>query len=430
MKDKTKGKNAEEREPGMRLSSDIDDIERIIDALHDRKVKIGGIGLVDFIDREEEARAVLEGVAEVNTSLSFDLIVLYGPSGCGKTELFSSLLESIDRVNRDRRSRTSFEAIIVGYEQEEEVREIQERVERLASIRWTDGATGIIKQALRDISKDLLKGLKPAIGLTGVSLNIDLSEAVSRIVHTIGQLKEVRGDGKILIALDEVRVSSETELEGFVKWLHGFTNTVASANEAYYKLKGGHIAVIALTSDALVAEARYRVGGKVGWILMWNLPREASERLADQLGIEEDRDLLWRLAGGNPRALTVIRRIGLARWLEIEIIRGVRIAITSFMEEAKRLGKSREWVWEQVIKASRDPDELSAEPIRRYLVSRNILIDVGGAYHKISSTPGKPIVGDDYAFQIPAYYYVFKAIARKGDLKISSGEVIDEAGRA
>ncbi len=74
------------------------------------------------------------------------------------------------------------------------------------------------------------------------------------------------------------------------------------------------------------------------------------------------------------------------------------------------------------------PDELLAEPIGRYLILRNILIDVGGAYHKISNTPSKPIVGGDYGFQISARYCAFGAI--EGGLKISSEEVIEEAKRA
>lgn len=55
--------------------------------------------------------------------------------------------------------------------------------------------------------------------------------------------------------------------------------------------------VIITTSDARVAEAGGRVGCKIGWLFLWNLPKKASDTLADQLRMKEDRELLWRLAG-------------------------------------------------------------------------------------------------------------------------------------
>jgi hypothetical protein len=39
----------------------------------------------------------------------------------------------------------------------------------------------------------------------------------------------------------------------------------------FWRDKGGSIAVVALTSDAMVKEVRSRVGPKVNWAHMWNL---------------------------------------------------------------------------------------------------------------------------------------------------------------
>jgi hypothetical protein len=48
----------------------------------------------------------------------------------------------------------------------------------------------------------------------------------------------------------------------------------------------------------MVREIRNRVGSKVAWALLWNLPYEAMVDLARQLELGEDPRLLWRLTGG------------------------------------------------------------------------------------------------------------------------------------
>lgn len=47
-------------------------------------------------------------------------------------------------------------------------------------------------------------------------------------------------------------------------------------------------------------------GQKADWLFTWNLLREDFERLADQLSIDTNRDLLRGFAGRNPRALGII----------------------------------------------------------------------------------------------------------------------------
>jgi uncharacterized protein YcgL (UPF0745 family) len=57
------------------------------------------------------------------------------------------------------------------------------------------------------------------------------------------------------------------------------------------------------------------------------------------------------------------------------------------------------------------------------MLRQNIIIYVAAA-DKISEIPR---IGREYAFQIPAYYYALKAMARKRSTDISPEEVIREA---
>ncbi len=99
------------------------------------------------------------------------------------------------------------------------------------------------------------------------------------------------------------------------------------------------------------------------------------------------------------------------------------------VEDARRLGKDRDWVMEQIARIIRDPDELFGEPIRQHLIAKDIVIDIRVASNKISEMPGKLLAGKEYAYQIPAYYYILKAIAIEKSFDISPSQVLREAMR-
>jgi hypothetical protein len=157
---------------------------------------------------------------------------------------------------------------------------------------------------------------------------VDAAKFIAILVDRIARRFE-KGK-KILIALDEVRASSRESLGDFRDWLESYANNIAEYNRIYSK-KEGSIAVITLTSDALVKELRDVVGGKVNWALIWNLPRNASEDLISQVGLqrrvvvelgigaEASKEILWKLAGGNPRALGIIWREGLGYGVRVSL---------------------------------------------------------------------------------------------------------------
>lgn len=225
-----------------------------------------------------------------------------------------------------------------------------------------------------------------------------------------------------LVILDEYRVADPLGLADFldVRQTH-----VKLVNERLYE--GGRdivIDMIVTTSDARAARARRRVGGKVPWILMWNLPRRAAEELAGQLEIREEKELLWRLTGGNPRALELIKRDGLKRWIKSEVIGALSESLRPLS------GESELWGW--ISDIAEDPDRLVTyegpeKPLAEALLGNNIVINTGVAHHMISDMPNKPWVGEYYAYQVPAYHYAIKAAAKRRDLAITPEEVIREA---
>jgi hypothetical protein len=120
-------------------------------------------------------------------------------------------------------------------------------------------------------SKDLWELLAEAASSLGGSLDqsgvvkglVDAAKFIAILVDRIA--RRFKKGKKILIALDEVRASIRESLGEFRDWLESYANDIAEYNRDYSE-KGGSIAVIALTSDALVEEIRYVVGGKVKWV--------------------------------------------------------------------------------------------------------------------------------------------------------------------
>jgi hypothetical protein len=63
--------------------------------------------------------------------------------------------------------------------------------------------------------------------------------------------------------IDEVKADSEKHLSNFRGWLEVFANDIGYINLDYRDKTGGSIAIIALVSDALVAEIRHIIRPKV-----------------------------------------------------------------------------------------------------------------------------------------------------------------------
>jgi len=365
--------------------------ERVVSRLNSYRVSIEGVGSVRFVDRWGEVRAILDPGFKV--VLGGMVTVLYGPKGCGKTSLFRALHDVVRGVGGD------VDVLIVSGGRK------AWEAERL---HIPPSLAGVIREASRFLGFE--------VSSTGeVRGFLDVAKIVSTIVGYIASmLREAR---RVLIVVDEVKADSSERLSKLRGWLESFSNTLLWDNQRYME-RGGRVAVIALTSDALVSKLRYKVGPKVVWSLMWNLGHDAMMDLARELELQEDPGILWRLTGGNPRALITIKRRGLERWIQEEILDSTW---RTLREAVRRRGEN---IWGRLEKAVEDLDEADVE-LQELMLENNIAIYVAGS-DLISRVPDEKWVRRRYAYQIPAYHHAMKVISTKRTLEITPQDVIKE----
>jgi energy-coupling factor transporter ATP-binding protein EcfA2 len=369
-------------------------IERVTLGLTRYTITELNIGPLRFVDRVREAKAILD--ESEKAVLNGMITVLYGPKGCGKTSLFKALHEIVTSMQD-----TNVDVVIVGSEKE------AWRAEKLY-------APKSLNDILREV-KGILGFNVTSTGEVTSTIAIDASKVISLMVGYIAQM--LRSKRKIVIVLDEVKADSSERLAEFRGWLEGFANTLKWDTGKYWMEKGGSISVVALTSDALVSEIRYKVGSKVNWALMWNLPYNAMVELAEQLNLSIDPELLWRLTGGNPRALTSIRSRGLELWLRADVVD----VLARIVEDLRG-----EWggdVWSEITEAVSNIDDASFR-LKIALLKHNVLIYTGGVYAYISDIPKEEWVGRYYAYQIPAYYYALKAMVARRSLHVTPDDIL------
>ena len=346
-----------------------------------------------FVDRELEVTRILD--PRVGVVAGGLITVLYGPKGCGKTSLFKALRYALESVESD------IDIVIVSSEVE------AWRAEKLYAPRT-------LSDVLREVEGILGFNVTPTGDIVG-SISVYTSKLISLMVGYIARM--FRDGRKVIIVLDEVKADSGERLAELRGWLEGFANTLKWDNQEYSEKSGGSISVVALTSDALVSEIRYKVGSKVNWALIWNLPYNAMVELAEQLNLSIDPELLWRLTGGNPRALTSIRLRGLELWLRADVI-----DVLARMVEGLR----GEWggdVWSEITEAVSNIDEASFR-LKIALLKHNVLIYTGGVYAYLSDIPKEEWVGRYYAYQIPAYYHVLKLMSERGSVEVRPEDVL------
>jgi energy-coupling factor transporter ATP-binding protein EcfA2 len=369
-------------------------IERVTLSLTRYTMTELNIGSLRFVDRVREAKAILD--ESEKAVLNGMITVLYGPKGCGKTSLFKALHDIVTSMED-----ADVDVVLVGSEKE------AWRAEKLYA-----------PKSLGEILKEVKGILGFDISSTGEvtsSLAIDATKIISLMVGYIAQLLKSRR--KVIIVLDEVKADSSERLAEFRGWLEGFANTLKWDAGKYWMEKGGSISVVALTSDALVSEIRYKVGFKVNWALIWNLPYNAMVELAEQLNLSVDAELLWRLTGGNPRALTSIRSRGLELWLRADVV-----DVLARIVEGLR-GEWRGDVWSEITEAVSNIDDASFR-LKIALLKHNVLIYTGGVYAYISDIPKEEWVGRYYAYQIPAYYYALKAMVARRSLHVTPDDIL------
>jgi hypothetical protein len=219
-----------------------------------------------------------------------------------------------------------------------------------------------------------------------------------------------------IIVVDEVRADGTDGLSEFRGWLEGYSDQLRYDDHRFWRDKGGSVAVVALTSDAVVKEVRSWVGSKVNWAHMWNLDPGGLGELARRLNIDVDVGTLWRLTGGNPRALVRIRVDGLRRWVEEEVLAMVR----ELLDEARReLG---ERLWDELRAAMENIDEADYS-LKQLMLKHNIILYITG--YKVSELPRERCVGGRYAYQIPACYHALKLMVKRANARVTVEELLE-----
>jgi len=275
---------------------------------------------------------------------------------------------------------------------------------------------------LSEILKDIASSVGGSIeigygGSEAVSTSIALFKAIRIDLESV--VRRLSKGRRIIIVVDEVRVDGDELLSSFRVCLEVFSNEIGYANLSYRDRTGGSITVAALVSDALVTEIRHVVKAKVNWILIWNLSKRAVEELAENLRIGIDVDILWRLTGGNPRALQVIAIQGLEKWFKEEILKNLH---NLYRETLEILG-DREALWREFEVAIQNIDEARLSLIRS-MMRRDIAIYIGAATHLSELPSNEPWIREDYAYQIPAYYYTLKTMVNRRSIDITLNNVL------
>jgi energy-coupling factor transporter ATP-binding protein EcfA2 len=367
-------------------------VSRIIDGIKQYRIIEVGVGEYSFIDREVEVRSIF--TSEKGVVLGGWITVLYGPKGCGKSRFFEVLSQITSEIGVDT------DIVIVSSE-----REVWS-VERVYT-----------PKTLKDIINYLASSLNINITTDG---EVRGYADMVRLVDTISKyvVYRLRRKRDVIIVLDEVGADSPERLSEFRGWLESFANVLRNDASRYWKEFNGSLALIALTSDAMVKEIRFKVGMKVNWVFMWNLPYEAMVRLSRELGLGYDPKILWRLTGGNPRALVRIKINGLRSWFEMEVLKSVQV----LLREAGKVLKERLWLG--IEKLINNVDDVDPE-LEKVLLELNIGIFTGGGI-PISEVPKEVWIRENYAFQIPAYYYTLKTIHKMRKFDITVNEVLRE----
>ncbi|OYT47306.1 MAG: hypothetical protein B6U85_05605 [Desulfurococcales archaeon ex4484_42] len=328
---------------------------------------------IPFVDRVRELGILRDLSVRGLTKPLF----IYGPEGCGKTRLLREFIRLFDGVG------IYIDAL--------EGRNVDLAVKFSSVLGF---ATSIVKE--------LMGGYVGDVGRV-------LAERVSTILVELLTKLRLKGSRVVVVVDDVVRALGIDRVEWYVKWLYELLWKVSDK----FDLSSMLIVVTTSEGSSLDVVMRHTVTHVK---LLWNLDRAGFKDLALRLGppssdaVEE----VWRVAGGNPRALIEVAidyGWDVGRWL-----RDLGSRLLSVVERVRHEGLVREL--EMVID---DVDTIHLDPSGGMIKLRNILIEENLILAKYVNTltgeelvPSKELgIGRYYAWQLPAYRTILKSLLKQ-----------------
>ncbi|MCG2867663.1 MAG: GGDEF domain-containing protein, partial [Vulcanisaeta sp.] len=385
-------------------------INKLIESIHKVKVPLEAIGLmIHFRDRNREIEGFFTNVIKYR-----GVSLIYGPRGAGKSTLAKVLEEEVKEVEGFN------DLVFVRYTFEEEtIGETQVRVPGL----------GI------DVIRELEDAANVNVSMDPITLGIKLIKPVTVLARALRN-HSLR-DKRVIVIYDDI--------DRFLRKYGGYEMLEAVANKIPDIIREHDVWVKALftVSDQAAVNVVRRLGGKGGMrvYLLWNLPRQAFveviNEVAELTGAKDvNSELLWNLLGGNMREFETLVGYGwdYRRWIERQAIMRVIDTFRTYQEEQGLSGIND--VLARLIEkgkaaaSSYGLGEFTGQPdaVEGFfnLLRENTMIYLGlPGLEALSEMPSEPWIGKYFAYQIPAYYWVIKAMVKSGKINVTPEEVLD-----
>jgi len=322
--------------------------------------------IVPFINREEELR-ILEELSYTGRYLP---LYIYGPEGCGKTRLMK---EFINILNQGE--------------------------EHIALYIDTHTPTRTVEEALKPTIQKIIDIIGEVIGEVQEPIGKTIAFLLSKILNHIAGKIRVK-DKHLTIIIDEASSIGLKRTSWYLKYLQNLSETLLETH------KPKSVLIIATTSEGQsLSEVMRHTYTDVK--LVWNLDEKSAKKLLLKLGIsnEKKQEEIWRLTGGNPRAIIEIVRDykgDINAWKE----KILDTRITPMLKRVEEKGLIR-----QLIRIIESPDNITGA-LEQALTQYNLII-----YKAPRTLTNSKVeenhelgIGKYYAWQIPAYREVLKEL--------------------
>ena len=365
-------------------------MKEVIDGLKEYIVPLLNI---NFINRRHETEQLLNIIRRLGTKPWIHVIT--GPWGCGKSEWARALVFALNKLDKCN-------AVYLNLTEKE-----------------IDKFYATTKREIVEFVEEIVKHF--------LGNRMKITWYVYRIAREIYSKMKIRG-GSFIIVFDEITYAigrNRYEIEAFVNSLGRKLIDIAREFSCIT-----HAVII--TSDQLTSKYFTLLSGKLlSNYIMWNLDKNSFHILIESLKAPYSVDKLWRILGGNPRALIDL-------WLKYEwnlteyIGEQIDKIGTSIREKAIEVSTQRNITYNEAInlifneldRVLKDINELDTTVLWSKLLEENIAIYVDRRFYKLSELPSCEWISKRCAFQLPIYYWILKVIAKYKTLNITVDSVL------